>query len=257
MPSNLPIRRMTLAATYAVAALAFPAGHLMAAFIPPSGLAPGSQYQVIFVTQGWHNAASSDIAVYNAFVTAEAALSPSLPTGVTWDAVVSTPTVNANVNAPSIPGLPIYGTQGQLVALGQTGLYTDALINEPTFADGGPVPGSYLLWTGSFSSGVRATNNHMMGGFPIAVGHPGLYNYQGHWLDDGLWPRQPFDTGYQRDLPFYALSSPITVPTPEPSTLTLLVSALLVVGGMRLLQLRRGTTKRNGGHSGFWFEQNR
>ena len=39
----------------------------------PTGLNPGDQYRLVFLTSTERNATSSDIAVYNAFVTAAAA----------------------------------------------------------------------------------------------------------------------------------------------------------------------------------------
>ena len=99
----------------AVAICALHAADLMADIIPPIGLAPGSEYQLIFVTADTTTATSTDITTYNSFVTTEAGLNPSLPSA-TWDAVVSTATVNANVNAPNVmvdgSYLPVFNTQG-------------------------------------------------------------------------------------------------------------------------------------------------
>ena len=98
---------------------ALPAAELVAAVIPPIGLAPGMQYQLIFVTRDGRDATSSNIADYNAFVTAQAALNPLLPL-TTWHAVASTVAVNAATNAPSL-GLPVYNTGGEEVAAGNAG----------------------------------------------------------------------------------------------------------------------------------------
>src|SRR5262252_7906358 len=65
-------------------------GRASAAFVPPSGLAPGSQYQLIFDTaDNIDGTGGTDIATYNSFVKAKAALNPQLPP-TTWAAVVST-----------------------------------------------------------------------------------------------------------------------------------------------------------------------
>ena len=58
----------------ATATLAFvqPATRLMAEVIPPN-LPAGTKYQLIFVTNDLVQATSSNVADYNAFVTAEAA----------------------------------------------------------------------------------------------------------------------------------------------------------------------------------------
>src|ERR1700730_10846629 len=105
---------------------ALSATQLMATVIPPIGLAPGSQYQLIFVTGDSITPGSSNIADYNAFAAAEAALSPSLPVA-TWHVVGSTASINANVNAPS-GDVPVYNTQGIEVA-SAAGLYTGSLLN--------------------------------------------------------------------------------------------------------------------------------
>src|SRR5580658_1898252 len=75
-------------------------------FTTPTGLTPGTQYQLVFVTSDTTFATSSTISDYNTFVTNEAALNATLAAfdsanGVTWTAIGSTPPVNANTNAPS------------------------------------------------------------------------------------------------------------------------------------------------------------
>jgi len=98
---------------------------VQAEFIPPIGLTLGSPYQLIFVTSGTTDANSSDITFYNSIVTAQAALNPALPTA-TWSAVASTHAVNANRNALAYGNIPIYNTQGLLVASGYSQLWGTA-----------------------------------------------------------------------------------------------------------------------------------
>jgi hypothetical protein len=114
-----------IARLYLITALAVFVVHsapLMAVTPRPVGLAPGSQYQVLLVTQGVRNATSSNIADYNAFVNAEVALNPLLPSGVTWSAVSFTDTITAQVNAPS-NGLAVFDTKGNLLVAAGIGLY--------------------------------------------------------------------------------------------------------------------------------------
>ena len=92
-----------LLATFAPFALS--ATQLMAGVIPPIGLVPGSQYQLIFVTADTRDATSSNIADYNAFVSAEAALNPSLPSGVTWMPSQTRP-VPSSMSTPRPAGCP-------------------------------------------------------------------------------------------------------------------------------------------------------
>jgi hypothetical protein len=118
--------RKSIAGLFFSAFAAFSATQLLATVIPPIGLAPGSQYQLIFVTADSTTPGSSNIADYNAFAAAEAALNPSLPPAA-WHVVGSTASVDANVNAPS-GGVPVYNTQGIEVASAAV-IYTGSLLN--------------------------------------------------------------------------------------------------------------------------------
>ena len=211
--------------------------HLVGAVISPIGLAPGSQYQLIFATADLHNAVSTDIAIYNAFVTNEAALGvPSgLPSGLTWTAVASTSAVNANVNAPS-GTLPVYNTAGQEVTAAGVGIYTGALDNLVGFDQfGGTATAAQAnnVWTGSDFHGAGLAHATLGGGGNGEVGQIAL---DSTWLQFALKP-QVAEVTFSR--PFYALSGPITVPTPEPGSVTLLGLALLTIGGHRVLRWRR------------------
>src|SRR5689334_6429227 len=91
------------------------APQIQAEVIPPIGLAPGSQYQLAFVTADTTTATSATEAYYNAFVSAQAAQNASLP-ATTWSAITSTADgTNASLNAPWL-GLPVYDTTGKLTA---------------------------------------------------------------------------------------------------------------------------------------------
>jgi hypothetical protein len=217
----------------AFAAIALPAAPLSAGVIPPIGLAPGTPYQLVFVTQDGITGTAGTEAPYNAFVNAEAALSPTLPSAI-WSAITSTADgTAANLNAPS-GGLPVYNTAGQLVASAATGIYTSAL-DTPIAYDqfGNPATGDPPLFA---STGAVWTGSLYTGGpvLPMGTGNPtsGTFVLQtSGWADSGS-----FNPVFS--LQVYALSSPITS-TPEPATLTLLGSALLLLGGIQLLRWRR------------------
>lgn len=137
------------------------ASQVKADIIPPIGLAPGSEYQLIFVTGATTNAESTDISTYNTFVTNEAALNPLLPSA-TWNAIGSTATVNASDNAPNVmvgdSYLPVYNTQGIEVS-GAAGLYSGTLSSPVLYDQSGSEPGSNILpWTGTSPTGVVETN---------------------------------------------------------------------------------------------------
>jgi PEP-CTERM motif-containing protein len=224
--------------TVVVVLLASLAGtHLMANVIPPIGLAPGSSYQLIFVTADPHDGVNSSIAVYNSFVTNEAGLGVpfGLPSGATWNAVASTSTVDANFNAPSPPGaLPVYNTAGQEVTAAGVGIYTGALDNLVGYDQFGNVAtGAQMnnIWTGSDSSGARITGATIGG---LASAEVGQLALDATWLQFKTLPKHVGEVLLARQ--FYALSSSITVPTPEPATITLLGMALLAFGGHHVLR---------------------
>jgi hypothetical protein len=234
MPKSIAVLALA-----AFAVFALPATQVMADFIPPIGLPAGSPYQLIFVTADTTQATSSDISTYNAFVTAEAALNPSLPSA-TWNVVGSTATVNANVNAPSTPGIPIYNTQGQLVT--DAGLYLTIETEPSTYFDNPPAYNQYgnlytrFAYTGSLGNGTVNLLDGPLGGgtsflpdTTVTIGQPNELN--GAFLGIGL---AFFDT---ESFPIYALSDPIN--TPEPTTITMLVSGFLTAGGFGLVRRRR------------------
>jgi hypothetical protein len=213
---------------------------LMATVMLPAGLAPGTQYQLIFVTSDSTPAISTAISDYNAFVRSEAApLNSLLPPGVNWDAVASTATVDASQNAPSL-GLPIYNTAGQEVASAANGLYSLTSLFNPIeydqfgnlvlhFIDGG----TYIQvnpYTGSNPDGSR------LAGFTLGTGFGGVGNAYVGRVDviTPQWLSFTSSPGSDNPLPLYALSSAITVPgVPEPATLALMYLALLMIGAWR------------------------
>jgi hypothetical protein len=220
------MRKSIIVGLAAFAALALSVTQLVAAVISPIGLSPGSPYQLIFVTADGHDAMSTTEAPYNTFVAAEAALNPLLPSA-TWTAVTSTADgTNANVNAPSV-GLPVYNTAGQLVATSATGLYTAPLVNAVSFDQfGGRI--NSLVWTGSSTNGLGTVGNTLGTAAPFSgVSYTAL----------SQWIHFAVDSPSSNES-LYALSSTLTSPAPEPATITLLGSAFLLIGGMRLLRWR-------------------
>lgn len=112
-----------------------------AIIIPPTGLAPGSEYRLVFVTSGTRNATSSNIADYNDFVQNAAQNSSVLntaltaagfnPTSITWTAIASTLTTNARVNTQTQAtdtSRPIYRLDGALVATSYADLWDGSIL---------------------------------------------------------------------------------------------------------------------------------
>ncbi len=215
-------------AVFLIAVFAWPATSLVAGIALPN-LPPGSHYQLIFVTADSIGATSPDISTYNTFVNAEAALNSSLPS-TTWHALTSTPTVDADVNAPT-GGLPIYNTQGVEVASAATGLWAPnlSLINPVGFDQYGN-PSTSLVWTGTAAGGIN-NGGYSLGGsqHQSTAGQTNL----------DVWPEWFSTASLNTDVyaePLYAVSSELTIPTPEPSTMVL---ACLAATGLAVSSLRR------------------
>ena len=82
-------------------------GTALADVILPTGLNPGDQYEIAFVTADTMTATSGDIDDYNTFVSTEANQDATLGSlGATWHAIAGNP----YVNAPAPYEMPIYNT---------------------------------------------------------------------------------------------------------------------------------------------------
>jgi hypothetical protein len=189
-------------------------------------LPAGTKYQIIFFTENTTPATDPDIADYNTFVTAQANADSTLAAlGVQWNAVGSTATVNANVNAANVKVggsyLPVYDTQGNIVSdQASGGLYSGSLLAPPNYDQHGvsffpPANGGVNVWTGSTPFGNGFAGNTLGNATGAATGGSGFTD--GRWASAGA-----FATTTQISL--YALSAPITA-VPEPSSFILLAIA--------------------------------
>jgi hypothetical protein len=222
-----------------------PVAAAQAEVVLPTGLVPNSQYEIAFVTADSTTATSSDITNYNNFVTMEARQDRVLAgLGVTWNAIASTGSVNANANAPFVSSIPVYNTLGQLVANATYPLYDQGVVpgsrENPLYTQTGGTQSSPYAWTGSNSAGNQdvtteifgghaTTTYHGLGSAEPSMGAPADYTYSG-FLSYYVDPATTY-------LPLYALSTPITVP--EPGSL-----ALLLAGVVSLLAYARRRRKR-------------
>ncbi len=225
-------RHVLLSMTLALFCLAAP--HASAApILTPPGLLPGQEYQLAFISsEAIPNAMSSNINDYNNFVqgvAAGAGLTTINGQSVTWHAIGSTATVNANANALVL--FPVYNLGGQNVATGFTDMWDGNLNNPINFDQSGNLLNN-LVYTGSNSDGTAhplfplgSLNGNTVVGFSGSTGS--------NWIVTGA-------VNYNAPLPLYALSDPITVPfpapvaaIPEPSTLSILAAGLGIAGWWR------------------------
>jgi hypothetical protein len=198
--------------------------------ITPPGVQVGEQYQLIFVTFDSFPATSTNIADYNAFVTAEAAANPILAAfdaanGVTWTAIGSTASINANVNAPSSGS--VYNMNGDLVADAAQPLYADSLLSPIAYDQFGNAVGNIEIWTGD-APGGGGYSGHQLGSLDPTFGAPGYTNYPWEYYADAAY----FGLVPTDSLPLYALSSEIT-DTPEPGTVAMLLAGLALLLGIK------------------------
>jgi hypothetical protein len=210
---------------------------LVAAVTLPAGLAPGSKYQLVFVTADITPASNTDISYYNEFAQSEAApLNSLLPPGVAWHAIASTATVDAFQNAQCL-GVPIYNTAGQLVASAANGLYSETPLFNPIeydqfgnlvlhFINNGNAYVAPDPYTGSNPDGSRLPGFTLGGSFGN-----GSVSYVGR-VDTTTtqWLSFTANQGSDNPEPLYALSSAITVPgVPEPASAVLLACGAMAV----------------------------
>jgi hypothetical protein len=200
----------------------------------PASLAPGSSYRLIFVTDGTHDSLSANIADYDAFVTAQANLDPTLAAlGTTWQALASTPTVNAisHINLGTTPSFNLGGIE---VASGQADMF-DGSLDAPIGFDqhGLLLAPQTIVFTGTLSNGTTCCTRAMSQDSP-EEGRSGMATVA--WIDDGFGnPSQ--------SRPFYGVSGTLVVPqlgpVPEPATVSLVLGPTLLMVSDRLRRRRR------------------
>jgi hypothetical protein len=190
----------------------------------PTGLTPGSQYRLAFVTAGTFTATDGVLADYNSDVTTEANTIGLLATlGTTWADLGSSATVNATTNIGQDPSIPIYNLAGMLVADDATanagGLFSDNFINPIDVTETGGTL-STRVWTGSDRTGLSLGSTFAFGG-----GNP-IYGASSS-TTNGINEGNPGGNGFSYSL--YAISGVLTVssPTPEPSTFGMIAVAFV------------------------------
>ena len=198
----------------------------------PAGLAPGSQYRLVFVTASTYAATSTNISTYNSEVNTEAnAVAALAALHTTWLDIGSTATVNAINNIGQDPSIPIYNLNGQLVANDATtnagGLFSGTLFHAIDYNESCSLDITYV-WTGTGSNGTGVSGDQL-GARNVAEGYS-ADTTSGLWFHDGA------TSACYGTESLYAISVVLTVPghNPEPST-----TALVLLGGAGLLFMAR------------------
>ncbi len=179
----------------------------------PAGLQPGDRYRVVFVTHATRDATSSDIADYDAFVTADAQAFPTMRLLDTeWRALASTPTASARAHTgtDSAGGLPIYLPNGTRVADDYDHLWGTRSLGplQTTVgidSSGAPSSSTYV-WTGTNDDGSAHSSPL---GAPAGSSHTGRTDSA-----DWAWI-STVDHPASLSLPLFGISAVITVPYPE------------------------------------------
>jgi hypothetical protein len=187
-----------------------------AGIIVPTGLNPGDQYYLTFVTQDWRDGTSANINDYNDFVQAQAAQNPTLTgtnEGVQWRAVPSTSSVSALTNLGLLE-YAVYLLDGTtLVATGGSD-YWDGTHSGPTNLSQFLTDRSaFRATTGSTEFGSAFPSRYLGNGGNVRNGNPP--DLGGTWASVS-------EAQADTPEPFYAVSQLLTVgAVPEPSTIVL------------------------------------
>lgn len=190
--------------------------------IVPAGLVDGDTYRLVFVTADTYTATDSNIADYNAEVTAEAdSVTALADLGTTWSVIGSTSTVSAIDNIGEDPDVPIYNLEGGEVADDATtnldGLFNTSIdfpINSKIdYNEFGLIDSmtDNTVWTGTLTDGQSDVAYALGNGGNVMTGSFPANSY--NWIDDGD-PQNPSTPLY-----LYAISGVLTYEsTPEPAT---------------------------------------
>jgi len=150
----------------------------------PTGLNPGDQYRLVFITSTTRDAASTDIADYNAFVNTAAALNSDLD-GISWTAIGSTATVDARDNTSTTgTGVPIYLLNDTAIADDYADLWDGSIDNILDRDESGGEQYNKVVWTGTTSAGVKDGSLALGTGGEVTFGKSNLAT--GSWIDRNI-----------------------------------------------------------------------
>lgn len=200
----------------------------------PPGLIAGDTFRIVFVTSTVRDASSTVISDYDAFVTSAAAAGSqtSLTYGgspVTWQAIGSTSTTNANDigRLPVSSNVPIFLVDGTKVANDGADLWDGSIAVPISLDENGLLTAGVSVGTGASPSGEIGFGFAPLGGPSVAYGETNFSNDE--WVASNAIP----GGGIYH---FYGVSSPLTA-VPEPGVVSLI--GTFALGGILLRQRRR------------------
>jgi len=179
---------------------------------PNTGLpwAEGDTYRFAFASSTSRDATSSLIADYNTHVQDAgnaSGLGIGVSEGVTWKAIASTATIDADVNTGTDTGSSeaIFLLNSTIICNNYTDLWDGSIDNALNLEEDGvtiTAPTNNELWTGTEPSGVKAVTQHMGNGGNVQTGRPTGINTT--WV-------KVFNRGEADLRPLYAISSILTI----------------------------------------------
>nr|MEE4269248.1 hypothetical protein [Candidatus Krumholzibacteria bacterium] len=170
----------------------------------PPDLEEGDLFRLAFVTSGVRDAESSEIADYNAFVSAAANAVPELVAlGTQWFAIASTATVDARDNTDTAPpgDVPVYLLDGTMLAGSYADLWDWSIavpLNVSELCT--TVESNLNIWTGT---GGFGTVEQALGTAAPTIGS-GSATINQQWVRFGA-------TASSADHRFYAISGVLTI----------------------------------------------
>ena len=229
----------------------------------PTGLNPGDQYRIVFVTSGETYARAfeqgtstptggpTDSAGYNAFATSAATAVTELNAlGTTWTAIVSVElasgtlvSAKSNTGTDSGVGVAFYNLDGEIVANNNADLWDGTIANAIDVTELGTAPvdqssndsGQYLVWTGTQSGGTGHSDNSLVTPSGGWIRYGVADSTDDTWVDKlGDVSGWGANDSTNSTMPIYVMSGVLTVPVHEPATMS-----LLALGGIALIRRRR------------------
>ena len=176
----------------------------------PTGLNPGDQYRLVFLTSTTTAATSTDISTYNAFVNTAADLNSELD-AISWTAMGSTADDNVRDNTGTTGAgtdIAIYTVTGNLVATDYTDLYDGFLANNISVNEQGAANLVTSAWTGTSGTGGTSGSSPLGGATSARAGNPTkATSNSGWWLNR-------VGTTKTNSYSMYAMSEVLTVAVP-------------------------------------------